>query len=184
MSAPRPELLCILAGVFAICVVLYRNMGRRKVALNLSLRVDYLGNALVIMPLDRWSTITKKGLSLAVQLKGQIRVVHVAADESKEEFVSLWSRNVVAPLEDADRAVPELVFLESPKGRVIRPMAEYILDTERDEPDRQIIVVVPQLGVRHWWQRPLHNHRSWMLKLMLSALGSRRLMVIDVPWYL
>ncbi len=184
MSSSWLEPLYILIGILAICLLLRWEKGHHKVGSNRSLRVDYLKSSLVIMPLDRWSVITKKGLSLAVQLKGQIRVVHVATDDAREEFEFLWQRNVVAPFEDAERTVPELVLLASPKGQVLRPMAEYILDIERDEPDRQIIVIVPQLAVRHWWQRPLHNYRSRILKLILSAFGSQRLMVIDVPWYL
>jgi len=179
-------LLVLAAGGAALSLVLFLKLVRmdRGRPFQQELQVDYLGNSLVIMPLDRWSSITKKGLHLAVHLKGHIRVVHVANASGREEFDALWQRNVVTPLREADRVVPELVVLPSSSGQILQPIAEYILRTERLERDRQIIVVVTQLEVAHWWQRPLHNHRSRLLKIILSIFGGQRILIVDVPWRL
>jgi len=46
--------------------------------------------------------------------------------------------------------VPELVFLESPYRFVLTPLLDYIGKVERECPDRQIAVLVPELVVKHW----------------------------------
>ena len=76
------------------------------------------------------------------------------------------------------------VLLSSPYRFVITPLVEYILKIERDHPDRQIAVLVPELVVKHWWQTPLHNQRAQLLKLLLLVRGNQRIMVINIPWYL
>jgi hypothetical protein len=64
------------------------------------------------------------------------------------------------------------------------PLVEHILKVERDHPNRQIAVLVPELVVKHWWQTPLHNQRAQLLKLLLLVRGNQRIMVINIPWYL
>ena len=182
MKGLSSEPIAALAIVLATCSLLHRAF--RRGSFQQSLRVDYLSNSLVIMPLDRWSTITKKGLAVAVQLRGQVRVVHLETESNDEDFEALWERNVVFPLKSADRTVPELVLLPSRKGHELQPIANYILEAERDQPDRQIIVVLSELGVRHWWQKPLHNNRNRLLRLILSMRGSPRIITINVPWRL
>ena len=175
-----------LGFVIAVCAaagVCTRRV-RQGDSLQKTLQLPYLGEAVVLVPLDGWSSVTKKGLTVALQLHGQVRVVHLDPQDRRKEVEDLWRRNVITPLETAGRKVPELVFLQLPEMRAFSPMAEYVLKVERDEPDRQIVVVVPKLAVRHWWQKPLHNYRNRFLKWVLCARGSERIMVIDVPWYL
>jgi hypothetical protein len=96
----------------------------------------------------------------------------------------MWQRNVVTPIAQTGRTVPKLVFLPSPYRFVLMPLVEHILQVERDHPDRQIAVLVPELVVKHWWQTPLHNQRAQLLKLLLLVRGNQRIMVINIPWYL
>jgi hypothetical protein len=181
---PRNGAFVFLGVGLLLGAYLYTSHARRILRLQKSLRVDLLGDTLVIVAFDRWSSITKKGISLALQLTGQIRVLHVGDEDSGQALEALWQRNVVSPLSIAGKKIPELVILKATEGYALSPMADYILAAEREEPNRQIVVVVPELAVRHWWQRPLHNYRNRFLKLMLSTRGSQRIMIIDVPWYL
>jgi len=87
-------------------------------------------------------------------------------------------------LRESGKTVPELILLSSPYRFVIAPLVEYILKIERDHPDRQIAVLVPELVVKHWWQAPLHNQRAQLLKLLLLVRGNQRIIVINIPWYL
>jgi hypothetical protein len=139
---------------------------------------------LVIVPLDRWSRITEKGLRFAMKLSDHVEAVHVDAEECRDEVDAMWQRNVVAPISQSGRAVPELIFLSSPYRFVLMPLVEHILQVEHDHPDRQIAVLVPELVVKHWWQAPLHNQRAQLLKLLLLVRGNQRIMVINIPWYL
>ena len=45
-------------------------------------------------------------------------------------------------------------------------------------------VLVPELVVRHWWENLLHNRRADLLKVILLMRGNRRIMVINIPWYI
>ena len=46
------------------------------------------------------------------------------------------------------------------------------------------MVVVPELVAVRWYEYLLHNHRSTVLKAMLLLQGNRRIVVVNVPWYL
>jgi hypothetical protein len=110
--------------------------------------------------------------------------VHVDAEDCCDEVKQMWQQNVVAPLHASGKTVPELILVSSPYRFVVAPLVEYILKVERDHPDRQIAVLVPELVVKHWWQTPLHNQRAQLLKLLLLVSGNPRITVINIPWYL
>ena len=61
---------------------------------------------------------------------------------------------------------------------------DYILELERQNPDRKITVLLPELVVRNWWEYFLHNQRVQMLKLLLLLKGKQRIIVVNIPWYL
>ena len=46
------------------------------------------------------------------------------------------------------------------------------------------MVVVPELVATRWYQYLLHNHRSTVLKALLLLQGNRRIVVVNVPFYL
>ncbi len=156
----------------------------QAIATDCAIRVDNLKEPLVIVPLDRWSRITEKGLRFAMKLSDHVEAVHVDAEECCDEVKTMWQRNVVGPITEMGRQVPELIVVPSPYRFVLMPLVEHILQVEHDHPDRQIAVLVPELVVRHWWQAPLHNQRAQMLKLLLLVRGNQRIMVINIPWYL
>jgi hypothetical protein len=81
-------------------------------------------------------------------------------------------------------APPELVVLRSPYRLVITPIFKYIMELERKHPNRLISVLVPELVERRWYYYLLHNQRATALKVLLYAKGNRRIIVINVPWYL
>jgi amino acid transporter len=161
----------------------YDRVGR-QIAVDCPMRVDNLAEPLVIVPLDRWSRITEKGLRFALKISDQVQAVHVDAEDCCDEVQQMWQQNVGAPLRESGKRVPELILLSSPYRFVIMPLVEYILKVERDHPDRQIAVLVPELVVKHWWQTPLHNQRAQLLKLLLLVRGNQRIIVINIPWYL
>jgi len=157
---------------------------RKEVAIDCPMRIDNLTQPLVIVPLDRWTRITEKGLRFALKISDHVQAVHVDAEECCDEVQQMWQQNVVTPLHDSGKTVPELILLTSPYRFVIMPLVDYILKLERDNPARQVAVLVPELVVKHWWQTPLHNQRAQLLKLLLLVRGNMRIIVINIPWYL
>jgi amino acid transporter len=156
----------------------------REIVIDRPMHVDNLMHPLVIVPLDRWTRITEKGLRFAMKLSDQVEAVHVDAEDCRDEVEAMWQRNVVAPLEQASKPIPSLVCVASPYRFVLLPLVDHILQIERDHPERQIAVLVPELVVKHWWQAPLHNQRAQLLKLLLLVRGNQRITVINIPWYL
>ena len=157
---------------------------RKEIATDCPMRIDNLTQPLVIVPLDRWTRITEKGLRFAMKISDQVQAVHVDAEDCCDEVKQMWQHNVAEPLHDSGKTVPELVLLASPYRFVIAPLVDYILKLERDNPARQIAVLVPELVVKHLWQTPLHNQRAQLLKLLLLLRGNQRIIVINIPWYL
>jgi hypothetical protein len=86
-----------------------------------------------------------------LKISDQVQAVHVDAEECCDEVQQMWYQNVAAPLRESGKTVPELILLSSPYRYVIMPLVEYIeyiLKVERDHPDRQIAVLVPELADR------------------------------------
>ncbi|MBT9332464.1 APC family permease [Paracidobacterium acidisoli] len=151
------------------------------------LRVDNLRPPLVIIPLDRWSRITEKGLRFALMMSQEVIAVHVDSTEAGETGRSIcddWNTEVLEPIRKAKLTEPKLVTLKSPYRFVLQPLMEFVLQAEKQDESRQIAVLVPELVVKHWWENLLHNQRANVLKLMLLLRGSRRIVVINIPWYL
>ncbi len=143
----------------------------------------------VVVPTQRWSRVTEKALRFAYTLSEEVRVVHIAPQTEKgekaaDELLSVWSQYVDDPAKKAGLKPPECVVLRSPYRLVMTPILDYVLELEQRYPDRQIAVVVPELVERRWIHYLLHNQRSTALKLLLYIRGNRRIIVINVPWYL
>jgi amino acid transporter len=139
---------------------------------------------IVVLPIDRWSRISEKALSFALSMSNDIRCLHVQTSDEPDEICRDWERDVAGPLRTAGRCVPKLEILQSPFRYVLAPVIDYVLKAERESSFHKICVLVPELVVRHWWQNLLHNRRADMLKVILLMRGNRRIIVINIPWYL
>jgi hypothetical protein len=66
----------------------------------------------------------------------------------------------------------------------VYPVVDYVLEVERESSTCKVCVLVPELVVQRWWEGMLHNRRSDLLKVLLLMRGNRRIVVINIPWYL
>ena len=80
--------------------------------------------------------------------------------------------------------VPELVVLESPYRFVVRPIVDYSLNLEKNNPEGHVAVLIPELVESRWYYFLLHNNRSEALKALLLFSGDQRITVVNIPWYL
>jgi amino acid transporter len=143
-----------------------------------------VGEPIVVLPVDRWSRISEKALSFALSMSRDVRCVHVRTGEAADSFAESWVKDIAAPLRAAGSCVPKLVTLKSPYRYVIYPIVDYVLGVERERETCKVCVLVPELVVQHWWEGLLHNRRSELLKAILLMRGNRRIVVINIPWYL
>jgi hypothetical protein len=117
-------------------------------------------------------------------MSNDIRCLHVQVGEEPDEISADWESKVAAPLRAAGKCVPKLKILQSPYRYVLAPVVDYILTAERDSSFHKVCVLVPELVVRHWGDNLLHNRRADLLKVILLMRGNRRIVVINIPWYL
>jgi amino acid transporter len=81
-----------------------------------------------------------------------------------------------------------LVVRSSPYRSILSPILEFLDETDRENNDGQLaVVVLPEFIPRRGWQAFLHNQTAWMLKAALlyrrTYAGGERV-IIDVPYHL
>jgi amino acid transporter len=139
---------------------------------------------IAVVPIDRWSCISKRGLEFASRLTTEIIAVHVEPDEHSELLRDEWERHVAAPFRQAGAPQPELLTLPSPYRFVIVPLVQYILELSNKHPDRNVVVVIPELVEGRWYEYFLHNQRGRLLEWVLLARGNERIFTVSAPYYL
>jgi amino acid transporter len=161
----------------------YRQVAR-EVEIARPLQMKYLEPPIVIVPIQSWTTIAERAMQFALNLSPEVHAVHVGMEEESTTLEENWDRLVEMPVAQAGGTPPDLVVLASPYRLVVTPILEYVLKVEQVNPGRQIAVIVPELVERHWYHYPLHNQRAEILKWFLLLKGSRRIVLINVPWYI
>jgi amino acid transporter len=180
----------ITALLIALIIVLMRSVKRhydevaRETDLDRPIAPAEISEPVVVLPIDRWSRISEKAVCFALSMSCDIRCVHVLTAGATDSFCDEWEAKVAAPLRIDGKCVPKLVTLRSPYRYILQPVVDYVLSVERETDFRKICVIVPELVVRHWWENLLHNRRSDLLKVILLMRGNRRIVVINIPWYL
>ncbi|HLK58637.1 MAG TPA: APC family permease [Chthonomonadaceae bacterium] len=140
---------------------------------------------LVIVPFKTWSILTERGLHFALRLSPDVIAVHISTDEEHEEQLrTQWAQYVEKPIREANLPEPVLHIIDSPYRRLFNPLFQYINGVKEDFPDRQIAVIIPELVEAHWYEYLLHQQRATGLKAALLLRGDKRVVVINVPWYL
>jgi amino acid transporter len=139
---------------------------------------------LVVVPVVRWSKISKRALSFALEMSPDVIALHIDCEEGAASLKAQWPNLVKAPAEKAGLPPPKLIILRSPYRFVLGPILEYVLKLERDHPDRQVAVLIPELVEDRWHNYLLHNQRAQWLKALLLLKGTERIVTVNVPWYL
>ncbi len=156
----------------------------REIESSAPLNIGQLTQPLVLVTIDRWTRLSQKALHFAMAISPDVLVLHVEYDQDSDTLARDWAELVEEPARRAGVAGPRLVVLKSPYRFVIRPILEYAIELEKNNPGRQIAVLIPEMVVRRWYLSPLHNHRSTALKALLLFQGDKRITVINIPWYL
>ena len=177
-------LLVALMIVFMHAVKRHYVRVDREVFLDRPIQPAQVQEPIVVVPIDRWSRITEKALSFALSMSNDIRCLHVQVADEPDEICKDFDRFIADPLKAAGKCVPKLEILQSPYRYVLQPMVDYILKAEKESDPRKVCVLVPELVVLHWWDNLLHNRRANLLKAILLIRGTRRIIVINIPWYI
>jgi amino acid transporter len=139
---------------------------------------------LVVVPVEHWSRISKQALEFASRLSPEIIAIHVEPGDHSELLHSEWERYVEQPFRAEGVDPPKLVLLPSPYRFIIVPIVKYILDLSEKQPDRRIVVVIPELVEDHWYEYFLHNQRARLLEWTLLVRGNERIFTVSSPYYI
>jgi amino acid transporter len=145
---------------------------------------NHKSEPIAVVPIDRWSSITKQALEFASRLSSEIIAVHVEPGPHSELLREDWERYVEQPFLDAGDAPPILTVLPSPYRFVIIPLVKYVMELSDKYPTRRIIVLIPELVEGHWYEYFLHNQRGRLLEWVLLANGNKRISTLASPYYL
>ncbi len=174
-----PALLASFVGVRAH----YRAVAR-DLATTEPLDATALEPPVVLLPIRGWNAITRKALRFAMKISPDIYALHVADDErAMAELEDNWERLVQEPATAAERRSPKLIVVYSPFRRLFGPLKQVVSDLQQAHPKRDLAVLVPELVRTRWYHYLLHNHTATVIKAYLLFSGFRRVVVINVPWY-
>jgi amino acid transporter len=176
----------LIVGLISLmlCVRHHYDEVSQEVAISSPLTITSLGSPLVIVPINQWGKVAQRALQFALTLSPDVRVVHVAAEDETSALQDEWHSMIEVPVERAGGKPPKLITLASPYRLVLRPILDYVQQVERENPDSQIAIIVPELVEKHWYHYPLHNQRAELLKALILLNGCTRIVLINVPWYI
>jgi hypothetical protein len=183
-------LLLPVIVVFMLNVSKHYAAVKRQLRNDLSLKKEDFRKPIVILPAEEWNNNTSKALSFALSISEEIIVFNVnsreseAPDDDETSLQGNWAKMVEEPLRRDGITVPKLKVWDSPYRLVVQPIVDFVLKTENEYPGRDIALLIPNLVERKWYQRFLHNQRGILITGLLFARGSKRTVVIYVPWYL
>jgi amino acid transporter len=175
-----PALLILFASVH----VHYRWVAH-DLATSAPLDAAALEPPVVLVPIRGWSGVTRKALRFALKISPEIYALHVADDEpAMEALEDSWDKYVRNPASAAGVSPPKLLVVYSPYRKLYAPLMQTLADLQKKHPCRDIAVIVPELVPTRWYHYLLHNQTAVIIKAYLLFSGLRRVVVINVPWYL
>jgi hypothetical protein len=130
-------------------------------------------SSVAIVPIPMLNRATLRALAYASSFCAPVLALHVAPTEEEahrfRRYWAAWGDHV--PLE----------VIESPYRAIVAPTIAYIEALHAQRPELTVTVVVPELVVRHWWQRLLHDSEATRLRRALHPLAD--VVVTSIPFH-
>jgi amino acid transporter len=140
---------------------------------------------IVVVAAGTWSKLTQHGLKIALRLSTDVYIVQIRTErDSIQDLGDNWRLLIENPARAAGIPAPKPVTLISDYREFFNPFVEFVLGLERDHPDRDVFVVIPDLVMSHWYESLLHNNRGALLRTLLRRRCGPRVSIIDTPYQL
>jgi amino acid transporter len=139
---------------------------------------------ITVVPLDKWNCISKQAIEFASQISSEIMIVHVENTEHEDLLQDEWQRCIETPFREAGEKPPTFTILPSPYRFVVVPIVKFVLELSEKYPERRLVVVIPELVEKRWYEYFLHNQRGRMLEWLLLVHGNKRVFTLSSPYYL
>jgi amino acid transporter len=180
-------MILLIPGLILMFISVHRHYQSvaRELASSEPLDVSNLEAPIVIVPVRGWSAITRRALRFALELSHEVYALHIAGDENAMTALEDgWKTLVVEPTKAAQLPPPKLIVMYSPYRRLYTPLKDALTDLRHAHPVRDIAVIIPELIATRWYHFLLHNQTGVLIEAYLRLSGFRRVVVINVPWYL
>jgi len=183
--------ILIIPCVIALLLAIHHYYERLAVEVHAGpLDVSDTRPPILVVAVQEWNRLADKALRLAVTLSPDVIAVHLThlagpqAEEGHESLRAQWHRDVEQPAVAAGVPVPRLVSLPAARRAIHEPILKLVDELEQRYGTRRVVVLVPEVVKRHWYQHILHAHHAWRLRRQLLLHGGSRLTIVNVPWYL
>lgn len=144
----------------------------------------------VLVAYEERNRVTDRALRFAMTLSPDvlaIHLLHLSGPDEEEDLRAIRQRfdlEVTQPLEAAGVTPPRLMLVPAPYREIDGPLLDVVEKIDAATPGRSVAILIPELVLRHWWQRLLHGRRAARLRSALLAHAGPRLMVVTSPWKL
>ena len=129
---------------------------------------------LVVVAVAAIDAASLHALAYAASLAQPVLAVHISADEDEAaRFHWYWHTW-------GDHLPVEVIV--SPYRTTVAPLANYLEALHHQRPEVTLTVVVPEIVVRHRWQRPLHRHLGPHLRRTLRHHAG--IAITSIPFHL
>ena len=176
--------------IVPLVVVMFRRIHRHygqvaaQVADDQPLVLSETHHPIVVVPVQSWNKLTSRGLRFALELSDDVRALHILTQDSTiSELTAVWEDLVGGPARATGLPVPRLILQKSTYRQFFAPFIDYVEQLRDHHPDRDIVVIVPDLVVTRWYHAFLHNNRGTVLRTLLRLRGGPRVVVVNVPFY-
>jgi hypothetical protein len=149
------------------------------------LELEPLEPLLAVVPIRSWESVSLKALQVAMGVSSRVFVVQVlTSDRQVDDLRPRWQELVVTPAERRGLSAPTLVVKESDYRRVLEPLIEVIQELVRQQPERPLAVVLPELVAGRWYHALLHGRTASVLRQRLRSEAGPQVLIVSTPWRL
>ncbi|MFD7641833.1 APC family permease [Kitasatospora sp. NPDC059795] len=128
---------------------------------------------LSIVPIATLDQAGMRALAYAASLQQPVLALHIGSSEDEARrfraYWDLWGDHL------------PLKIVLSPYRAIVAPLVDYIESLHHQRPDLTLTVVLPEIVVRHWYHRLLHNRLAARLRRALRPLP--KVVVTTVPFH-
>jgi hypothetical protein len=115
--------------------------------------------SLVVVPVASLSRLTAAGISTALSIGDEVRAVSVYFTDPDEEAADASLRD---SWEQWQPSVP-LITLRSAHRSIAKPIVKYLCDIEETDKYHKLVVLIPEVQPRRFWDYLLFNQRGVIL---------------------
>jgi hypothetical protein len=182
--------LLVIPCVITLLVTIHRYYARVATTVEVgALEFDDTRPPIFLVAVREWNRLASKALRLAVTLSPDVVAIHLTQlsgpqqETDAEALRDRWRHEVERPAAAAGVPPPRLVVMPAARRAIHEPILRFVAELEQRFGRRRVVVLVPEIIKRHWYQHLLHSHHAWQLRRKLLLHGGSRVTLMNVPWY-